>query len=95
MLDHIQPILHELAAQRHRIGLSQEAAARRAGLTQTYLSKVERAKIDPRLSTLQDIARAQGLELMLVPSEAVPAVRALLGDGQNTDDRPLFSIEPD
>jgi predicted transcriptional regulator len=95
VLDHIQPILEELAAQRHRTGLSQEAVARRAGLTQTYLSKVERAKIDPRLSTLQDIARAQGLEIMLVPSDTVPAVRALLGQGQNPQERPLFSIEPD
>jgi len=77
------------------MGLSQEVAARRAGLTQTYLSKVERAKIDPRLSTLQDIARAQGLELMLVPQEIVPAVRALLGSAANPDDRPLFSVEPD
>jgi predicted transcriptional regulator len=95
VLDHIQSILEALTAQRHRLGLSQEAAARRAGLTQTYLSKVERAKVDPRLSTLQDIARAQDLEIMLVPLEIVPAVRALLGSGPNPEDRPLFSIDPD
>ena len=95
MLDHITPIIEALAARRQQEGLSQKAIASRAGLTQTYLSKIERAKIDLRLSTLMDIARAENLELMLVPTEIVPAVRALIGTGPAPEDRQLFTIEPE
>lgn len=95
MLDHIKTITEALAASRQRAGLSQETIAGRAGLRQAYLSKIERAKIDPRLSTVMDIARAENLELMLIPAEIVPAVRALIGTGPAPEDRPLFSIEPE
>lgn len=95
MIDHIQPIGETLAAQRRQLGLTQSAVAKRAGIAQTYLSKIEHAKIDPRISTLLDIARAEGLELVLVPSEIVPAIRSMLGQQPDSRDRPLFGIERD
>jgi predicted transcriptional regulator len=67
--------------------------AKRAGLTQTYLSKIEHAKVDPRISTLQDVARAEGLEIVLVPIELVPAVRAMLSGDPKTDSRRLFEVD--
>lgn len=94
MPGNISPI-EALVHRRRGLGLSQHAVADRAGLTQTYLSKIERGKVDPRLSTLADIARAESMELILVPQDLVVSVRALLGQGPRSDERPLFTAEPD
>lgn len=75
--------------------MTQHDAAQRSGLLQNHYSKIEQGKTDPRLSTLQDIARALSLELMLVPSELVETVNALSDHGPSPDDQPLFAAEPD
>jgi transcriptional regulator with XRE-family HTH domain len=77
------------------LGLTQHEAAQRSGLLQNHYSKIEQGKTDPRFSTLQDIARALSLELMLVPSELVDTVNALRDHGPSPDDKPLFTAEPD
>ena len=59
-------------------GLSQRALGDRAGVPQASISKVESGAVDPQVSTLTALARAMGLELMLVPRHAVPAVQSLL-----------------
>jgi HTH-type transcriptional regulator/antitoxin HipB len=68
-----------LAAERERQGVSQGALARRLGIAQSNLSRIEHGA-DLRLSTLLDIARALRLEPMLVPKHAVRTVRAVLND---------------
>jgi transcriptional regulator with XRE-family HTH domain len=75
------------------LGLSQAVVAERAGLTQTYLSKIEHAKVDPRISTLQDVARAEGLEIVLVPIELLPAIRSILSGDPKPDGRRLFEVD--
>lgn len=65
-----------LAAARRRAGLSQNELAAKIGADQSYVSKVERGTVDPQTSTLVEIARALGLELMLIPRQLVPAVQA-------------------
>jgi len=84
-----------LRFRRQRLGLTQQGAAERSGLRQNYYSKIEQGKTDPRFSTLQDIARALSLELMLVPAELVDTVKALSDQGPSPEDKPLFSAEPD
>lgn len=74
---HLQPLITELAAARREARLSQRALGRKIGLAQSHVSKIERGAVDPQLSNLLEIARALGLELMLVPRRLVPAVRAL------------------
>lgn len=66
-----------LAAARRRAGLNQAAIARKIGLDQSYVSKVERGAVEPQTSTLMELARTLDLELMLVPRQLVPTVRAL------------------
>jgi predicted transcriptional regulator len=70
-------VIAELATVRREAKLSQSALGRKVGLAQSHLSKIERGTVDPQLSNLLEIARALGLELMLVPQRLVPAVRAL------------------
>jgi transcriptional regulator with XRE-family HTH domain len=75
--DKLHPIVSALAAARHCAGLSQRALADKIGIAQSHLSKIERAAVDPQISTLMEIARVLGLELMLVPRQLVPALQAL------------------
>lgn len=63
-------------------GLSQAALAKRAGVPQSHISRIETAGVDLRLSSLAELARALDLELMLVPRKAVPAARSLLRQAQ-------------
>jgi transcriptional regulator with XRE-family HTH domain len=93
MIDRIRS--NSLRSRRQALGLTQHEVAKRSGLLQTNYSKIEQGKTDPRLSTLQDIARALSLEVMLVPSELVDTVHALTGQSEVPEDKPLFSAEPD
>jgi transcriptional regulator with XRE-family HTH domain len=70
-------LLTGLAAARRSAGLNQAALAQRIGADQSYVSKVERGRVDPQISTLIELARALDLELMLIPRQLVPTVQAL------------------
>ena len=52
------PDLSHLKAQRQSLGLSQQELARKAGVSQSLVAKVESGKLDPSLSNAQRIARA-------------------------------------
>src|SRR5258708_8300464 len=75
--ERLHQIAATLTAARHRAGLSQRALGAKLGIAQSHLSKIERAAVDPQVSSLVEIARALGLELMFVPKQLVPAVQAL------------------
>ena len=75
--ERLRQIAATLTAARHRAGLSQRALGAKLGIAQSHLSKIERAAVDPQVSSLVEIARALGLELMFVPKQLVPAVQAL------------------
>lgn len=76
--DLVRPTTNALAAARSRAGLSQRELGARVGLAQSHVSKIEHAVVDPQLSSLVELSRALELELMLVPRQLVPAVRALV-----------------
>ncbi len=86
----LDAILSTLRTRRKALSLTQSEAAKRSGMAQTNYSKVEVGKTDPRLSTLREIARASSLELMLVPSELVPTVLAIIGQGSPPEESSLF-----
>lgn len=48
----------EIKAMRIKLGLTQAQLAELAGITQAYVSKIEAATADPRVSTLEKISRA-------------------------------------
>jgi transcriptional regulator with XRE-family HTH domain len=50
---------------RHRQGLDQSTLARRAGTTQTYISRIERGDVSPSARTVERVMHAMGLELVL------------------------------
>ena len=70
----------ELQKARVRAGLSQRELASRLGMTQAHISRIESGLVDPRLSTVVEIARAVGSIPMLIPRRALPAVLGVLRD---------------
>ena len=76
--ERLMHIITALAAARHRAGLSQRALGDKVGLAQSHISKIERGAVDPQTTSLVEIARVLGLELSLVPTPLMPALRALI-----------------
>jgi len=75
----------KLRQARKAKGLSQAALAKRAGVPQSHISKIENTGVDLRLSSLAEIARALDLELMLVPRKVVLATQSLIRQAQPTE----------
>jgi transcriptional regulator with XRE-family HTH domain len=73
-----------LARERQRQGIAQRDLARKLDVSAPNLSRIENGA-DLRVSTLADLARALGLEPMLVPKHAVAAVRALIDASTGTE----------
>jgi transcriptional regulator with XRE-family HTH domain len=71
-------ILKDLAEVRRAQAISQGELASRSGLDQAQLSRIEAERVDPRLSSLVQIARALGQEIVLVPQGSLSAVRAVI-----------------
>jgi predicted transcriptional regulator len=82
----------QLRAVRRERKLSQKALGARLGLPQSHVSAIEAGKVDPRLSSVLELARQLDLEPMLIPRARVPAVRALLA---GASDEPLWRTEED
>jgi transcriptional regulator with XRE-family HTH domain len=75
-------------------GLTQEQVADLSGISRPRYRDVETGAAAARTTTLINIARALGLEMMLVPQAMVPAIEALLHP-EAEDDRPAFSPQPE
>ena len=82
-------VLREARLNRH---LSQQELARKLGLRQRQISDLERAAMDPRLSTILNVARALDLELMLIPRHLISAVEGLQRAGTDAAKRPKYAL---
>jgi transcriptional regulator with XRE-family HTH domain len=74
-------LIKELENARKAAGWSQQTLAERAGLSRMTVQRIESGQIDPRLSTLLEMARALGLELMPVPAELRPQLEDFVRSG--------------
>lgn len=75
-------------------GLRQQDLAERLGLRQRQISDLERSATDPRLSTIQNVARALDLEVMLVPRHLIAVVQGL-ESGPSNSSTPMYALEED
>ncbi len=96
MLYAIEELTRKLKAARIKKGLSQRAFAKAIEVPQSRLSRIENGITDLRTSSLLELARALDLELMLVPRQALPAVRHLIrqstGATPPAEMTPLYSL---
>ncbi len=93
--DALLDIGHLLKSTRKVKRLTQEQVADMAGISRPRYREIEAGSSAARTTTLINIARALGLELMLIPQAMVPAVDALLRPHDDLDDLPAFVANPD
>jgi len=74
-------VLNELQNARKSAGMTHDKLAKRAGLNRMTVQRTEAGTIDPRLSTLLVLARALGMDLMLVPKSLRPDLEAFVQSG--------------
>jgi transcriptional regulator with XRE-family HTH domain len=83
-----------LKAARKGKRLTQEQVADMAGISRPRYREIEAGSSAARTTTLINIARVLGLELMLIPQTMLPAVDALLRPHDDLDDLPAFVPQP-
>ncbi|MDV3104367.1 CBS domain-containing protein [Thermococcus waiotapuensis] len=67
---------------RKELGITQEELAKKSGVTQAYIAKLESGKVDPRLSTFNRI-----LQALLECKKALPKARDVMSS-------PVISVKP-
>jgi len=80
--------------------LSQAELARRLRMTQAQIARIENGLTDLRLSTLTELARALGLEPVLLPKQLLPSVSYLIAQHRGVLESPepkrrLIGAEPE
>ncbi|MGI4758203.1 MAG: helix-turn-helix domain-containing protein [Janthinobacterium lividum] len=65
-------------ARRKALGISQKQVAALAGKAQSQIARIESGNEDPRLSSVIQVSRSLGIELIAVPIPLLSAVRHLL-----------------
>jgi len=91
----ITQITNRLRQARLDRAWTQTELGQRVGLNQKNVSRIEAGKQDLRTSTLVEMARAVGLELMLVPRAMVPAIESILRSSEmkeQVEERPLYGL---
>jgi HTH-type transcriptional regulator/antitoxin HipB len=91
---------NQLKRRRGALGVSQAQVASLSGSAQATVSLLERDRLDARVSTLIDIARALGMDVRLIPREVIPAVDDLIGavrrgNESGEGNKPLYSLDDD
>ncbi len=71
----------ELESARRAAGVSQQQLASRAGLSRMTVQRTESREIDPKLSTVIEMARALGMDVMLVPTVLRPDLENFVRSG--------------
>jgi transcriptional regulator with XRE-family HTH domain len=92
--DSFSPFGRVLRVTREQKGLSQKALADSLGLHQRQISDLERAAMDPRFSTVEDVARALELEVVFVPRHLVSTIERLQGREQAAT-TPMYVLDED
>jgi len=71
----------ELESARRAAGITQQQLASRAGLSRMTVQRTESQEIDPKLSTVIEMARALGMDVMLVPTALRPDLENFVRSG--------------
>lgn len=72
------PLVETLAHARKQLHMTQAELATQAGLSRMTVQRLESNGLDPRLSTLHEMARVLGYELIAIPHPLSGEVKRLL-----------------
>jgi len=90
-----QSLPNALRTARVRRGPTQNALAKKLGLTSHEISQIERGVVDLHFSELQEVSRLLDLELVLIPRQQTAAVAALQAGSAAGLKRPVCSVGVD
>ena len=75
------PLMATLVAARKAQQLTQAQLAEQAGLSRMAVQRTETGDVDPRYSTVAEMARVLGMQLVAVPADLLPALQAFIQSG--------------
>lgn len=79
-VDHIQfvaRLVEDIRARREQLGWTQDELAKKAGIQQSAIARLENGGAIPRIDTLYKVIRALGLDLELVVTDEQAAASLL------------------
>ena len=77
----IPDLITTLAETRKARRMTQAELAAQAGLSRMAVQRTETGDVDPRFSTLAEMARVLGMDLIAVPSALRPALESFIQSG--------------
>ncbi len=90
------PLILKIVDARKARRLSQAELARRVGIKQGNLSRIESGQSDIRVGSLVELARVLNFELMLIPKQYVPAVTSMVsGTSKDAATTPAYGLTAD
>ncbi len=93
----MEQLITTLKDARKRKNLSQQALAKKLGVPQSHISKIENGKINPTIASILEIARTLDMELMAIPKKYVHAVAGLTREQLkgNESQQPAYRLDED
>lgn len=90
MLENIKRLVGVLKNARKEKKLSQGALAKKAGIPQSHISRIEAGLVNMKLGSFVEMARLLDLEVVLVPKESLAAIKSWLGSKKTL---PLYTLD--
>ena len=87
-------LISTLAQARKAARITQADLAARAGLSRMAVQRTETGDVDPRFSTMAEMASVLGMELIAVPAELGPALQAFIQSGGKFLGQPVGADAP-
>lgn len=78
MLNNIKQLIDGVKTARKARRLSQQVLARKVGIPQSHLSKIETGNVNIKLASFVEIARTLELEVLLVPRQDATMIKSLI-----------------
>lgn len=99
MFNNIKSLIDTIRAARKSKKLSQQMLARKVGIPQSHISKIESGNVNIKLASFVEIARTLELEVLLVPRQDAAMIQNLIASREaargEDEVRPAYSLDED
>lgn len=92
-MSYSEDLVLTLRQARKKAGLNQRMLAKKIGVPQSHISKIESGKIKPTITSIIAIGRVLGFEIMAVPKQYVAAVKSLSQNNNQQKQQPAYSLD--
>ena len=83
-----------LRRQRNQRRLTLENLSAKVGMSPQHLSEIESGKRDPRLSSIERMAEAMGMTVLIVPEAMAPELRRYIAHNDRSFTTKPFTSQP-